>query len=189
MGEDFPVTLLLRQSREGSRAATDRLIPIVYQHLHSLAIRYMQAERRDHTLSPTALLNEAYLKLVGAEIEWQDRAHFFVVASRTMRRVLVDHAKTRNRSKRGAGAQKVALDDIDLASPQSDNLILNLDEALTRFARQDERKARLIELLYFGGLTFEEAAQALDISTATAHREVKMAKAWLRNAVQHGANS
>jgi RNA polymerase sigma factor (TIGR02999 family) len=179
MTQDAPVTALLRASRQGDRAATERLIPVVYQHLHAMASNYMRRERKDHTLSATALLNEAYLKLAGAGTEWQDRSHFFAIAARSMRQILVDHAKTRNRVKRGAGGQKVALDEVKLAAP-AEGGILELDDALTRFALQDERKAKLIELLYFGGLTYEEAAAALQISEATVHREVKLAKAWLR---------
>jgi RNA polymerase sigma-70 factor (ECF subfamily) len=182
MTPDSPVTELLRASRQGDQEAANRLIPVVYQHLHALASRYMRRERQDHTLTPTALLNEAYLKLAGTHTEWQDRSHFFVIASHIMRQILVDHAKTRNRLKRGAGGQRVGLDEIDLPAPASGS-ILELDEALTRFARQDERKAKLIELLYFGGLTYEEAAEALQISEVTVHRDVKIAKAWLRKAL------
>jgi RNA polymerase sigma factor (TIGR02999 family) len=179
MTQDAPVTALLRASRQGDREATERLIPVVYQHLHAMAAHYMRQERKDHTLSATALLNEAYLKLAGTATEWQDRSHFFAIAARSMRQILVDHAKSRNRAKRGAGGQKVALDEIELAAP-AEGGILELDDALTRFSQQDERKAKLIELLYFGGLTYEEAADALQISEATVHREVKLAKAWLR---------
>ena len=177
------MTQLLRESRQGDQEATNRLIPVVYDHLHALASRYMRSERPDHTLSATALLHEAYLKLAGSDVEWQDRSHFFVVASRVMRQILVDHAKTRNRVKRGAGGKRVTLDEIELAAPSGGG-ILELDEALTRFARQDERKARLMELLYFGGLTYEEAALALGISEVTVHRDVKIAKAWLRKALE-----
>ena len=180
---EVPVTQLLRESRRGDQDATNRLIPVVYDHLHALASRYMRSERPDHTLSATALLNEAYLKLAGTDVEWQDRSHFFVIASRVMRQILVDHAKAHNRQKRGAGGRKVALEEIDLAATPSPAGIVELDEALTRFARQDERKARLMELLYFGGLTYEEAAQALEISEVTVHRDVKIAKAWLRKAL------
>jgi RNA polymerase sigma factor (TIGR02999 family) len=180
---DEPVTELLRESRKGSAEATGRLIPVVYQHLHALASHYMRGERPGHTLTPTALLNEAYIKLAGTEIEWRDRAHFFFIASRLMRQILVDHAKTRNRQKRGAGAPRIDLEEIDVCDPRQDAAMMEIDEALTRLAQQDERKARLIELLYFGGLKYEEAAQALDISEVTVHRDLKMAKAWLRHAL------
>jgi RNA polymerase sigma-70 factor, ECF subfamily len=183
MGTDLPVTQLLRKSRAGSAEATDLLIPIVYEHLHALAAHYMRGERPSHTLTPTALLNEAYLKLVGADVEWEDRSHFFGIASLTMRRILVDHAKSRNRVKRGSGAQRVDLDDIDLADSRHDLTVIEIDEALTRFSAQDERKAKLIELLYFGGLTYQEAAEALNISEVTVHRDVKFAKAWLRQVI------
>lgn len=179
-----PVTELLRESRAGSVEATNLLIPIVYEHLRGLAGHYMRGERSNHTLTPTALLNEAYLKLAGANVEWEDRSHFLCIASRTMRQVLVDYAKARQRVKRGAGARPVELDEIDLADPRHDPTIIEVDEALTRFALQDERKARLIELLYFGGLTYEEAAQMLNVSTVTVHRDVKFAKAWLREAMR-----
>ena len=181
MAPEAPVTQLLRESRQGDPEATNRLIPLVYAHLHALASRYMRGERPDHTLSPTALLNEAYLKLAGTDVEWQDRSHFLVIASRIMRQILVDHARTRQRLKRDGG-QKVALDEIDLAAAPAVS-VLELDEALTRLAQQDERKAKLIELLYFGGLSYEEAARALDISEATVHRDVKLAKVWLRKAL------
>jgi RNA polymerase sigma factor (TIGR02999 family) len=125
-------------------------------------------------------LHEAYLKLAGAETEWHDRSHFFFIASRSMRQILVDHAKTRHRAKRGAGAPRIDLEEIDLCDPRHDTAMIEIDEALTLLAQQDERKARLIELLYFGGLTYEEAAQALDISPVTVHRDVRIAKAWLR---------
>jgi RNA polymerase sigma factor (TIGR02999 family) len=180
---EVPVTQLLRESRRGDQEATNRLIPVVYGHLHALASQYMRNERQDHTLSATALLNEAYLKLAGTDIEWQDRSHFFVIASRVMRQILVDHAKAHNRLKRGAGGRKVALEEVDIAAAGSSAGMVELDEALTRLARQDERKARLMELLYFGGLTYQEAAQALDISEVTVHRDVKIAKAWLRKAL------
>jgi RNA polymerase sigma factor (TIGR02999 family) len=183
MCPDRPVTQLLRESRAGSAEATNRLIPIVYEHLRALAGHYMRGERGNHTLTPTALLNEAYLKLVGADLQWEDRSHFLCIASRTMRQVLVDHAKGRHRVKRGAGALRVELDEIDLADARQDPTIIEVDEALTRLAKQDERRANLIELLYFGGLTYEEAAQALNISTVTVHRDVKFAKAWLREAM------
>lgn len=177
------VTQLLRDSREGNADATARLIPIVYEHLHALARHYMRAERPDHTLTPTALLNEAYVKLAGAETEWHDRTHFLFLASRSMRQILVDHAKTRNRAKRGAGARHVELEEIDICDPNQDAVMIELDEALTRLTQQDERKARVVELLYFGGLNYDEVAQALEISTVTVHRDLKMAKAWLRNAL------
>jgi len=181
MCPDVPVTQLLRQSRQGDQEATEQLVSAVYAHLHTLAGRYMSRERPGHTLTPTALVHEAYLKLAGAGTDWEDRSHFFAIAARSMRQILVDYARNRARLKRGAGGQKVALEEIDLPDPRSDATILDLDEALTSFARQDERKARLMELLYFGGLTYEEAAVALGVSAVTVHRDVKVAKAWLRN--------
>jgi RNA polymerase sigma-70 factor, ECF subfamily len=175
------MTQLLRRSRQGDQDATDHLLSAVYDHLHALAARYMSRERPGHTLSPTALVHEAYLKLAATGDEWEDRSHFFAIASRSMRQILVDHARSRNRIKRGSGGQRVTLDRIDLPDPNSTATILDLDEALTSFALQDERKAKLMEMLYFGGLTYEEAAEALSISTVTVHRYVKVSKAWLRS--------
>ena len=162
-----------------------QLIPIVYQQLNSLAARFLRGERRGHTLSPTALVHEAYMKLVQAEIDWVDRGHFFSIAARTMRQILVDHAKTRNRAKRGGNAQRITLGDgFDFADARSAIAILELNEALTRLAAQDQRMAQIVELFYFGGLTAEEVAHALNISTATVNRNLKMARAWLESAMR-----
>jgi RNA polymerase sigma factor (TIGR02999 family) len=161
----------------------DRLMPVVYGQLHALASQFMRGERPNHTLSPTALVNEAYLKLIDAEVSWEDRSHFFNLAARMMRRILVDHAKSRNRGKRGGKAQRVNLDEIDSAGSGDAVTILEIDEGLDRLASQDARMAQIVELHYFGGLTYEEAAQTLSISPATVHRELRMAKAWLQNAL------
>ena len=162
-----------------------QLIPIVYQQLNSLAARFLRGERPGHTLSPTALVHEAYMKLVQAEIDWVDRGHFFSIAARTMRQILVDHAKTRNRAKRGGNAQRITLDDgFDFADARSAIAILELNEALTRLAAQDQRMAQIVELFYFGGLTVEEVAHALNVSPATINRNLKMARAWLESAMR-----
>jgi RNA polymerase sigma factor (TIGR02999 family) len=173
------VTQLLQQWGSGNKAALDELMPVVYEQLRKLASRCLRAERPDHTLRATALVNEAYLRLVDADIAWQDRVHFFAVSARLLRRILVDHAKAHNRDKRGGGAEKISLDDAVLVGPQTSAGIVELDEALQRLAVHDQRKSELIELLFFGGLTYDETAEALKISPATVHRELKMAKAWL----------
>ncbi len=183
MSTNEPVTQLLRLSREGDAEANERLMQAVYQRLHKLAAQFMSGERPNHTLSATGLVHEAYIKLMGADAAWEDRAHFFGVAARTMRHVLVDYAKSRKRAKRGGEAERVDLDEIDLSDPRHDETLLELNEALERLAKQDERKASLVELVYFGGLTQEEAAETLGVSTATVTRDLKFANAWLRSAM------
>ncbi len=181
MSASEPVTQLLRLSREGDAEANERLMQAVYQRLHKLAAQFMSGERPNHTLSTTALVHEAYIKLMGGGGEWEDRAHFFGVAARTMRHVLVDYAKSRKRAKRGGAPARVELEEIDLSDPRHDETLLELNEALERLAVQDARKANLVELVYFGGLTQEEAAGTLGVSTAT--RDLKFANAWLRSAM------
>ncbi len=174
------ITVLLAQCREGDQNAVNELVPLVYRELRALAARQMGGERGSHTLQATAVVNEAYMRLVGADVSYQDRTHFFAVAARTMRRVLVDHAKAKNRQKRGAGQPKVTLDEgMAPSSATRDANVADLDEALTRLAAQDKRKAEIIELHFFGGMTYDEMAEALSISPATVHRELRMAKAWL----------
>jgi len=181
------VTQLLRQWSGGDKQALDQLVPFVYDQLRKLASNCLRAERPDHTLRATALVHEAYVRLVDAEVAWQDRVHFFAVSARLLRRILVDHAKSRNREKRGGEFQKVPLDEAVLVGPESSGGVVELDEALQRLAAQDQRKADLIELLFFGGLTYEETAAALQISPATVHRELKLAKAWLYRELSCGA--
>ncbi len=173
------VTRLLEQWRNGDSNAVNELMPLLYAELRSLANRQMNSERGSHTLQATAVVNEAYLRLVGSDIPFQDRKHFFAVAARTMRRVLVDHAKGKNRQKRGSGQPKVTLEEALIMSPEPAFDLSNLDEALNRLEAQDERKAKVVELHFFGGLTYDEVAEALEISPATVHRELRMAKAWL----------
>jgi len=180
------VTALLIASREGDQSALDRLLPLVYDELHALAGRYMRGERPDHTLQATALLNEAYLRLVESNVPWENRVHFFAVAATTMRRILVDYAKARGRAKRGGGAAKVTLDDELMVGAQASDDIVALDEALQRLAAHDDRKARVVELHFFGGLTYEETAQVLGISPATVDRDLRMAKAWLAKELKPG---
>jgi RNA polymerase sigma factor (TIGR02999 family) len=160
-------------------AACEALVPIVYDELHRLAHHYMRTERAGHTLQTTALVNEAYLRLVDVpRMEWRDRAHFFAMAATMMRRILVDHARAHARDKRGGGVVMTSIND-DVAAPVPDVDVLALDDALERLARLDPRQARLVELRYFAGLTIDEAAEALGISSGTLKREWVIAKAWL----------
>jgi RNA polymerase sigma-70 factor (ECF subfamily) len=179
------VTRLLAGWRAGDSSASDRLISIVYRELHLLAGRQLQRERQGHTLQTTALVHEAYLRLVGSEIPWSDRRHFFAVAARAMRRVLVDHARARAREKRGGNVDVVTLND-QIASASGDTMdVAALDEALERLGLFDDRKARVVELHFFGGLTYDETAETLEISAATVHRELRLAKAWLYRELRH----
>jgi RNA polymerase sigma factor (TIGR02999 family) len=174
------VTQLLRAWSAGDDAALDRLIPIVEAELRRLAHAYMRRERRDHTLQATALLNEAFLRLTGArQLRWEDRAHFLGIAARLMRHVLVDHARTRGYDKRGGGLQRVALDEGVAVLPERALNLLALDRALETLATVDPRKARVIELRFFGGLSVEEAAEVLHVSTDTVKRDWRLAKLWL----------
>lgn len=177
------VTRLLKAWRSGDSSAMDELVPLVYEQLRSLASCYMRKERSDHTLGPTALVHEAYLKLLSSEVLWEDRVHFMSIAAITMRRVLVDHARTAKRVKRGSGGARVPLDEVLLQQEPASADILALDDALSRLTQQDARKGRLIELSYFGGMNCEEAAAVLEVSTATVNRDLKLAKAWLRHAL------
>jgi len=174
------VTALLRAWTGGSPGALNDLLPLVYDELRRLAKRYMARERVDHTLQPTALINEAYLRLIDLRrVRWQDRAHFFAMAARVMRRVLVDAARSRRYQKRGGGAPKVSLADA-LALPAERPVdFVRLDDALEALAAVDPRKAHVVELRFFGGLTVEEAAHAQGVSVDTVMRDWKLAKAWL----------
>jgi RNA polymerase sigma-70 factor (ECF subfamily) len=174
------VTDLLRAWNRGDQQALEQLIPLVEAELRRMARAYMARERREHTLQPTALVNEAFLRLTDAQrIRWQDRAHFLGIAARLMRRVLVDHARVRGTGKRGGGAQKVSLDDAHALAPEPAVDVLALDRALEGLAAVDARKARVIELRFFGGLSVEETAEVLHVSTDTVKRDWRMAKAWL----------
>lgn len=175
------ITQLLREWSEGDREALDELLPLVYDELHRQAARYRRRERSDHTLQTTALINEAYLKLIDQrDVQWQSRAHFFAIASLAMRRILVNYAKTRNREKRGGADVKVPLEEAMLAIGNVNHAeIIALDEALTRLAKLDEQQARVVELRYFSGLSLEEVAEVIAVSRATVARDWNMAKAWL----------
>jgi RNA polymerase sigma-70 factor, ECF subfamily len=161
------------------------LMPIVYDELRRLAGRCLQSERSGHTLRATALVNEAYIRLIDADIGWQDRAHFFAVAARVVRRILVEYARTHGRQKRGGGEELVPLDEAVIVGPEASSTVLELDEALQRLAVLDQRKSEIVQLLFFGGLTYDETAAALNISPATVHRELTLAKAWLNREMTH----
>ncbi len=161
-------------------------MPLVYDQLRTLAARCLSAERPEHTLRATALVNEAYLRLVGSELTFNDRVHFYAVAARLLRHILVDHAKSLNRAKRGGGAVKLSLDEALVIGQAAPSGILDLDDALKRLAVHDARKAEVVELLFFGGLTYDEASAMLNISPATVHRELRMAKAWLHRDLTGG---
>jgi RNA polymerase sigma factor (TIGR02999 family) len=179
------VTGLLRAWSKGDAGASDRLLPLVYAELRRLAASQMRRERSDHTLQPTALVHEAYVKLVDQRLDWKDRGHFFGVAARAMRQVLVDHARRKLAQKRSAGVE-VPLEGAGPAvAPRSLDL-LALDQALHRLAELDARQARLVELRVFAGLTVEEAARVLNCSAATASRDYRHAEAWLRRQIQAG---
>jgi len=175
------LTELLIEWREGDKTALDKLTPLVYDELRRIAHRYARRERNGHTLQTTALVNEAYLRLAGTKnIEWQNRSHFFAVTAQVMRNVLIDHARRRLYAKRGGQAQQVPIDEVSLemSEKRADELVV-LDEALSDLANLDPRKARVVELRYFGGLSLEETAEVLGISLMTVRRDWRAAKAWL----------
>ena len=174
------ITALLLAWGNGDKAALGQLMPLVYDELRRIAHRYLGRERVGHTLQSAALVNEAYLKLIGErQMDWQNRAHFFAVAAQLMRMILVDYARTRNRDRRGGGAQRVSLEDaLAVADEQSADLVA-LDDAMKALAAFDERKSKVAELRFFGGLSVEETAEVLHISPVTVMREWRLAKAWL----------
>ena len=174
------VTELLERWGHGDDDALAELTPLVYEELRRLAHRQMGAERPDHTLQTTALVNEAYLRLADqTNPRWQNRAHFFALAARSMRRILVSYARSQRSQKRGAGALKMELDEAALVSPEESQEIVELHEALERLASLDSRKAQVVELKYFGGLNYDEMAEVLKISPVTVRRDWKFARAWL----------
>lgn len=180
------ITQLLVRWRDGDQAALDELLPLVYREMRRLAGYYLRRERLDHTLQPTALVHEAYLRLVGErEIDWRNRAHFFGIAAVRMRQILVDHARTRLAAKRGGGEYRLSLSEADHLAEKHDVSLLALDDALRRLEALDPQKSRIIELRYFGGLTIEETAEALRISPATVKRDWRMARAWLRSEIDN----
>jgi RNA polymerase sigma factor (TIGR02999 family) len=180
------VTSLLIDWQHGDKAALDHLMPLVYHQLRKLAAGYLGHERRDHTLQPTALIHEAYLRLVDQDLpEWQNRAHFFGVAARLMRQILVDHARTQNASKRLGGKQKISLEDAPPVFTHGDAAsLLTLDDALKKLAQLDQRKARVVEMRAFGGMSVEDTAVALGVSEPTVKRDMRFAQAWLRRELE-----
>ena len=174
------VTQLLIQWSNGDKAALDKLMPLIYEELRQLARHYMNRERAGHTLQTTALVNEAYLRLINRkQVHWQNRAHFFAIAAHLMRSILVDHARSHAYAKRGGGARKIALDEALAVSQQRAADVVALDDALKRLAEIDPQQSRIVEMKFFGGLTIEETAEVLGLSPATIKREWSTAKAWL----------
>jgi len=181
------VTALLSELTQGRQEAAEELIPLVYDELKRLARRHMRCERQDHTLQTTALVHEAYLKLVRQkDVNWQGRSHFFGIAAQLMRRVLVDHARGHLRKKRGGAKVLLPLNEALAFSPEHSEDILNLDEALERLSKLDARQGRIVELRFFGGLSVEETAEFLNISPKTVKRDWAVAKAWLHGELRHG---
>ena len=182
------VSGLLRAWSDGDRAALDRLTPIVYDELHRLAQRYMKHERPGHSLQTTALVNEAYMRLVDYKgMQWQNRAHFFAVSAQLMRRILVEHARRHN-LKRGGGVQHVSLEETALVCGEQSADLVALDEAMDALARLDPRKAQVVEMRFFGGLSVEETAEVLKVSSVTVMRDWNTAKAWLYRELTGGKN-
>jgi len=174
------VTELLQAWSRGDPAAFDLLAPVVYAELHRLARHYMVRERRDHTLQPTALVHEAYIRLADFQrLHWKNRVHFYAISSQVMRRVLVDFARARDRDKRGGGRQRLSLEECLNLGEQHDASLIALDDALTTLASSDVRKSRVVEMKFFGGLSTDEIAEALHVSPKTVERDWKLAKLWL----------
>jgi RNA polymerase sigma factor (TIGR02999 family) len=176
-------TQLLTEWRSGHPQALERLTPLVYDELRRLARNYMRAERGSHTLQATAVVHEAFLRLIQANVAMQDRGHFFALASRLMRRVLVDHAKSRSRIKRNSGARDLIAEDTGEVVPPMDFDVVALDDALEGLQQMEPRLAQVIELFYFGGLTYDQIAAAVGTSAATVHRDIRLARAWLLNEI------
>jgi RNA polymerase sigma factor (TIGR02999 family) len=179
------ITQMLKQWSEGNQQVLDQILPLVYEELRRQASRYLRRERKGHTLQTTALINEAYLKLIDQKnVNWQNRSHFFAIAAQAMRRILVDYARERHREKRGGAAENLPIEEAAfvISSEKSVDLVA-LDEALTRLARFDERQARVVELRYFSGLSIDETAEVLSISNVTVRRDWNLAKAWLHREI------
>src|ERR1044071_4324632 len=179
------VTLLLQDWRNGDKAALERLTPLVYDELRRLANRYLRGERKDHTLQGTALVHEAYMKMVGyTDLDWQSRAHFFGVAARIMRQILIDHARKHRTDKRGAGKQNLPLEEAAVFTPERDDSLVALADALESLAALDPLKSRIIELRYFGGLGIEEICEVEAMSVSNVRRHIRMAEAYLHREIQ-----
>jgi len=184
------VTELLLSWNHGERAALDKLVPLVYSELRRIAHRYLNRERRGHTLQSAELVNEAYLRLIDAsQVRWQDRAHFFAISAQLMRRILVDFARSRRYLKRWGGMQRTSFDEAMVVSPALSGDLVALDDALETLAVKDDRKSRVVELRFFGGLSVEETAEVLKVSPDTIHRDWRFAKAWLAREMGKAATS
>lgn len=178
------ITHLLKEWSDGDQRALDKLTPLVYEELRHQAARYLRRERPGHTLQTTALIHEAYLRLIDAkDVHWQSRAHFFAIAANLMRRILVDHARRRDADKRGGSQLKLTLNDMFTVAKETDVDVLAIDEALDRLARMDQQQARVVELRFFSGLSVEETAAALGVSPKTVKRDWSVARAWLRREI------
>lgn len=187
MSLSHEVTQLLKAWTTGDERALEKLTPLVYEHLHRAARHYMAGERSGHTLQTTALVNEVYLRLVNCDqINWQDRAHFFAVSAQLMRRILVDFARSRGYQKRGRGAAHLSLDEAPPVCNEADPNVVALDEALKALTKVDERKGKVVELRFFGGLSVEETAEVLKVSTETVMRDWRLAKVWLLRELTEG---
>ena len=183
--ESEAITLLLREWKDGNPDRLNQLIPLVEGELRRIARRYMRSERSGHTLQTTALINEAYLRLIGEDrVDWQSRAHFLGIAARLMRQILVDYARRSNRGKRAGAREILPLDEDLVFSPARSTQLIHLDEALERLAQADSRKAQVVELRYFGGLSVEEAAQVLQVSPNTVIRDWSLSRAWLKRELE-----
>jgi len=186
MAADRDITVLLSKARMGDKPALDELLPLVYNELRRIAGNQLRSERDDHTLQATALVHEAYMRLIDQnEVDWSNRLHFFSIAAEMMRRILVNYAIQRNAQKRGSGEPRLALDEAISFSESPDMDVVVLDEALTDLAAVDPGAARVVELRFFGGLTIEETAQVLEVSDSTVKREWQTAKAWLKTRMQN----
>lgn len=183
MEEKTEITRLLQAWQAGDGEALEALSPYIYEELRRLAASHMRREAAGHTLQATALVHEAWVRLVGVEADFASRSHFYALASRLMRRILVDHARSAKRVKRGGSARNLTLDESAMVSAESDPAILELDEALNKLAAFDARMAESIELMFFGGLSYEETASVLGVSRTTVYEDVKLARAWLRDAM------
>src|SRR6476619_1107530 len=179
------VTALLCRWSEGDEKAPEQLVPLVYQELRDLARRYLQRERGDHTLQPTALVHEAYLRMVDqSRIQWQNRAQFFGIAAQLMRRILVDHARAHIAEKRGGQVERISLEDAQISPEERAAELVELDAALTELAAVDLRKSRIVELRFFGGLSIDETAEAMGVNSATVRRDWTVAKTWLHHRIR-----
>ena len=177
---DANITQLLKEAQNGKRESLDEFLPLVYGELKKIAAYKISLERKNHTLQATALVHEAYLRLIDQHsVDWQNRAHFFAIASEMMRRILVNYAESRNAQKRGSGQTLISLDDVEISAPDSEVDLIFLDNALNELAEFDKTQAKIVELKFFGGLTNEETAEVLNVSESTVKREWRMARAWL----------